>query len=99
DSTLAAAENLVTAVDRDQVAATMNNIEQFTRRLDEASGGLEEIMAGVRESVASISEFTENANRTLARVDGIVEAVDAGTVRTALTNFEQASVGVNAAVN
>lgn len=99
DSTLAAAENLVTAVDRDQVAATMENIEQFTRRLDEASGGLQEIMAGVNASVASITEFSANANRTLARVDGIVEAIDAGSVRTALTNFEQASAGVNAAVS
>ncbi|MEO3385736.1 MlaD family protein [Mesorhizobium sp. CAU 1741] len=99
DTTLAAAENLVTAVDRDQIAATISNVEQFTRRLDEASGGLEEIMAGVNTSVAAIASFSENASQTLARVDGIVEAIDAGSVRTALTNFEQASAGVNAAVN
>src|SRR5690606_10240130 len=85
DATLAAAESLVTAVDRDQIAATIANVEQLTRRLDEASGGLGEIMTGVNASVASIAEFSANANQTLARVDGIVEAIDAGSVRTALT--------------
>ncbi len=99
DATLAAAESLVTAVDRDQIAATIRNVEQLTRRLDEASAGVGEIMTGVNASVASIAEFSANANQTLARVDGIVEAIDAGSVRTALTNFEQASAGVNAAVN
>lgn len=99
DSTLAAAEDLVRAVDRDQVAATVENVQQFTRRLDEASAGLDQIMQGVQESVASITEFSSTANQTLARIDGIVESVDPATVRTALTNFEQASTSMNAAVN
>ena len=99
DSTLSAAEELIGAVDRDQVKATVANVEQFTTRLNEATGNLDRIMTGVEEGVASITRFTESANRTLARVDSVVDSVDPAAVRTALTNFEQASTTVNAAVN
>ena len=99
DSTLAAAEDLIGAVDREQVKSTVANIEAFTQRLNEASTNLETVMKGVEESVASIARFSESANETLARVDTIVESVDPAAVRTALTNFEQASTTVNAAVN
>lgn len=99
DSTLAAAEELIGAVDREQVRTTVANIEQFTTRLNEASTDLDAIMRGVEESVAQIAQFSESANRTLARIDAVVDSVDPASVRTALTNFEQASTTVNAAVN
>lgn len=99
ESSLEAAEELVRAVDRDQVAATVANIEQFTRRLDEASGGFDEIMTGVNRAVAEISRFSASANDTLAKLDGVIDGVDPAALRTALTNFEQASTTVNAAVN
>ncbi|RIK83702.1 MAG: MCE family protein [Hyphomicrobiales bacterium] len=99
DSTLAAAEELIGAVDREQVRTTVANVEQFTTRLNEASTDLDAIMRGVEESVAQIAQFSESANRTLARVDAVVDSVDPASVRTALTNFEQASTTVNAAVN
>lgn len=99
ESTLTAAEDLINAVDREQVKSTVANIEQFTRRLTEASTDLDRIMQGVEQSVASIAKFSESANQTLARVDTIIESVDPAAVRTALTNFEQASTTVNAAVN
>jgi phospholipid/cholesterol/gamma-HCH transport system substrate-binding protein len=99
DSTLSAAEELIGSVDREQVKATVANIEQFTTRLNEATVNLDQIMKNVEEGVASISKFTESANGTLARVDSVIESVDPAAVRTALTNFEQASTTVNAAVN
>src|SRR5690606_7559704 len=95
----AAAEELIGAVDREQVRTTVANVEQFTTRLNEASTDLDAIMRGVEESVAQIAQFSESANRTLARVDAVVDSVDPASVRTALTNFEQASTTVNAAVN
>ena len=99
DSTLAAAEDLINAVDREQVKETVANIEAFTKRLNDATGNLDRVMKGVEEGIASISTFSESANQTLAKVDSIIESVDPATVRTALTNFEQASTSVNAAVN
>ena len=99
ESTLTAAEDLIGAVDREQVKETVANIEQFTSRLNDATGNIDRIMKGVEEGVASISTFTSSANETLAKVDAVIESVDPASVRTALTNFEQASTTVNAAVN
>lgn len=106
ESSLTAAENLINSVDRDKVAATVDNIEQLTRRLDEASAGVAGIMDGVDGAVASVREFTDTARQSLSRLDGIVEnvdravaAVDPAAIGTALTNFEQASVSVNRAAN
>ena len=99
DSSLTAVEELITAVDRDQVSETVANIQSFTQRLDEASAGLGEIMEGVNTSVASISQFANAANETLAKLDGVIGEVDPGAIGTALTNFEQASTTVNTAVN
>lgn len=106
ESTLQAAEELLRSVDREQVAAVVDNVERFTRRLDEASTGLDEIMANVGTASESIQRFSASANDTLARVDkvvetvsGVVEAVDPASVRTAMTNFEQASTTINAAAN
>lgn len=99
DSTLAAAEDLIGAVDREQVRETVANIEAFTKRLNDTTGNLDRIMQGVEEGVASISTFTASANETLSKVDAVIDSVDPATVRTALTNFEQASTTVNAAVN
>lgn len=99
DSTLAAAEDLIGAVDREQVKQTVANIEAFTKRLNDTTGNLDRIMQGVEEGVASISTFTASANETLSKVDAVIDSVDPATVRTALTNFEQASTTVNAAVN
>ncbi|MCO5148039.1 MAG: MCE family protein [Aquamicrobium sp.] len=99
DSTLTAAEDLINSVDREQVKATVANVEQFTQRLNDATANIDRIMKGVEEGVASISTFTASANETLSKVDTIIESVDPAAVRTALTNFEQASTTVNAAVN
>lgn len=99
DSTLAAAEDLIGSVDREQIKATVANVEQFTQRLNDATGNIDRIMKGVEDGVASISTFTSSANETLTKVDTIIESVDPASVRTALTNFEQASTTVNAAVN
>lgn len=99
ETTLTAVEDLISAVDRDQVKSTVANVEQFTSRLSAASTDLESIMRGVEEGVASITAFSNSANETLARVDTVIDSVDPASVRTALTNFEQASTTANAAVN
>lgn len=99
ESALETVNELIAAVDSGKVTATVDNIERFTQRLDEASEGLGGIMDGVGTAVDSVVQFSAGANETLARIDAVVGEVDAGAVRTALTNFEQASVSVNAAAN
>jgi len=106
ESTLQAAEELIRSVDREQVAAVVDNVERFTQRLDDASAGLDQVMGNVTTASESIAQFSASANETLARVDRVLEnvgevvdTVDPAAVRTALTNFEQASTTINAAAN
>lgn len=99
DSTLTAAEDLIRAVDREQVAAVVSNVETFTRRLDEASANLGGVMEQVETAVTSISEFSASAGETLAKVDKVIDSVDPAAVRTAMTNFEQASTSINHAAS
>lgn len=91
DSTLKSANSLLDSVDRDKVAKSVSNIEQFTGRLDRAGRNLDKIMNDVGETVASLNAFSNNANRTLSKVDELVSGVDPEQVRGALKNFEQAS--------
>ncbi|TWG49576.1 MlaD family protein [Aminobacter sp. J44] len=99
DSTLAAAEDLIRAVDRNQVAQVVENVEKFTKRLDDATTNLDGIMKDVETAVASFADFSTAAGETLAKVDSVIDSVDPATVRTALSNFEQASTSINHAAN
>jgi len=106
DATLKSAKDLLDSVDRDQVRQTVANIQDFTKRLDGASQNLNELMTSLGTTVNSIGvtaksvgTFSDSAQQTLSKVDDILEGVDPATLRTALTNFEQASVTVNKAVN
>ncbi|WP_048648757.1 MlaD family protein [Nitratireductor soli] len=97
DSTLKAAEELITAVDRDKVASVVGNFEQFSQRLEKASQSIDTVVAGVDQTVRSIGTFSDNANQTLAKLDGVLDGVDPAAVKSAIGNFEEASTSVNRA--
>jgi ABC-type transport system involved in resistance to organic solvents, periplasmic component len=97
DSTLAAAEELITAVDRDRIAKIVENVDGFTQRLNQSSERFETIASGVDEAVQSLGSFSQRANETLARVDRILEEVEPESVGTAVRNFEEASTAINRA--
>lgn len=97
DSTLKAAEELITAVDRDKVASVVSNFEQFSQRLEKASQSIDTVVAGVDETVRSIGTFSDNANQTLAKLDGVLDGVDPAAVKSAIGNFQEASTSVNRA--
>ena len=99
ESTLAAGEELIRAVDPDRINQVVSNVESFTRQLDEAGGGLGDIMANVDEAVQSVRQFSDGANETLARVDTIVGSVDPELVANVVRNFEAASATVNEAAD
>jgi len=97
--TLASAEQLLNSVDRDKVSNIVGNVEELTQRFRESTTELDQIMAGVKTAVASINDLSRNADGAITKVDNILEGVDPAAVRTALTNFQQASTTVNNAVN
>lgn len=98
-STLQAAEELLSSVDRNKVASIVDNVEQVTAQFRQSTANLERVMAGVESAVASINEFSTGAGTAIAKVNEVLDGVDSGTVRTALTNFEQMSTTVNGAAN
>jgi phospholipid/cholesterol/gamma-HCH transport system substrate-binding protein len=78
DSTLAAAEDLIRAVDREQVGTIVTNVETFTERLQAATADVDRIIANIDDASASVRTLAENANGTLARADGVLESVKSG---------------------
>ena len=90
DSTLAATEELIRAVDREKVAAIVGNVETFTGTLNTAAGDIDRIMANVEQASDSVRTLAENANGTLARADGILDEVRTG-VNSAVTSFDRLS--------
>lgn len=89
DSTLAAAEDLLKAVDREKVTTIVNNVETFTNDLKGASDNLETVMSGVDKAVTSITTLSQNATGTISKVDEIVANVDPATVRSAIDGIKQ----------
>lgn len=90
DSTLAAAEDLIRAVDHDKVANIVGNVETFTETLKTASADIDRIVANVEQTSESVRTFADNANGTLGRVDGILDEVKTG-VGTAVASFDRLS--------
>lgn len=97
--TLAAAEELIGAVDRDKVASIVDNIDQSTKEIRNAAGEIDKVVDGVSQAVASIEGFATDASDMIDKANKVLDGVDPATVKTALTNFEQASTTVNNAVN
>jgi phospholipid/cholesterol/gamma-HCH transport system substrate-binding protein len=97
DGTLKAAEELLNSVDRQKIEAIVGNVETFTESLKEQSGRFDEIVGGVDRAVSTINDFAKQAGETLTKVDGILEGVDAETVRVALSNIAKASASADKA--
>ncbi len=98
DGTLRAAEDLLKSVDRDKVANIVANAEDFSKNLKKAGNDIDGLVRGVDTAVKSVNDFAQGANRTLAKVDGVLDSVDPETVRTALADIGNASKNANKVV-
>lgn len=97
ESTLAAGENLITAIDPVQINEAVGNVRGFTERLETASEDFAGLMQGVDEAIGALAEFSQAANTTLLRVDAMVAEITPEMVRNAVENFEEASSRINTA--
>jgi phospholipid/cholesterol/gamma-HCH transport system substrate-binding protein len=96
DGTLKAAEELLKSVDTQKIQNIVGNVETFTASLKEQSARFDQIVGGVDQAVATINDFAKQGEQTLAKVDGILDGVDAETVRTALANIAKAAADISA---
>lgn len=99
DGTLRAAEDLLKSVDREKVANIVANAEDFSKSLKKAGDDIDGLVRGVDTAVKSVNDFAQGANRTLAKVDGVLDSVDPETVRTALADIGNASKNANKVVD
>lgn len=97
DSTLAAIQDLLGAVDRDRVKDIVANVEATTKNLKQTSDRFDEVLGNVNTAVGSINDFAQKTQGTLARVDKVLDGIDPDDVRQALANIQSASENANKA--
>ncbi len=94
NSTLAAAEQLVRAVDADKVNAVVSNTERLTRNVANATDNIDDVMSNVRGAAASFAQAGAEAQTVLRRADSLLAAANPEQVSTALRNIASASEDV-----
>jgi phospholipid/cholesterol/gamma-HCH transport system substrate-binding protein len=99
DSTLAAVEDLLKAVDRDKITTIVGNVEAVTTDLKGATENLQTMMVGVDKAVTSISSLSQSATGTLTKVDEIVASVDPADVRSAIAGIRSTTETARKAVD
>ncbi|GAA4114909.1 MlaD family protein [Aminobacter aganoensis] len=97
DGTIEAAEGLLKSVDRDKVKNIVASVDTFTKNLSAQSDQIDDIVKGVNTTVASINDFAQKTQQTLTKVDGVLEGVDAASVKESLDNIRKASENANKA--
>ena len=91
NSTLQAAEKLVSAIDAERVNAVVANTERATRNIANASDSFPDLVANVKNAAASFEQAGAQANTVLRRVDTVMNSVNPDQVRTTIANITAAS--------
>lgn len=99
DGTLKAAEGLLNSVDKDRVKEIVANIDAFTTNLKESGEQFDGVIKSVDTAVISINDFAQKTQGTLAKVDGVLDGVNADDVRETLANIKAASESANKAAS
>ncbi len=91
DGTVTQVERIVGAVSPDAVKQTVDNVAQFSTSLVEQREKIAELVASVSQTAVEFGEFSEKLNVTLAKVEGIVDATDAGEVAEVLASIRKST--------
>ncbi|MDY6962625.1 MAG: MlaD family protein, partial [Pseudomonadota bacterium] len=86
DSTLAAAEELVRAVDAEKINAVVTNAERVSLNVANASDNLDEIAQNIRSASSSFQQVTTDARSVVQRADTLMAAINPQNVGTAVNN-------------
>lgn len=91
DTTLESADRLIKSVDPKKIDTIVSNVEQLSRDLRAASGGVSEAIDGFNRTVGTYNQFGQSAQETLKRVDKLVESVDPQKVELVVNDISAAS--------
>lgn len=98
DTTLAAAEDLLRAVDTQKIDKIVSNTQQFTGKLAEASDKIGPALDSFTETAETFRRFGVSAEETLGKVDKIVAAVDSQKVAKVVDDVSVASADARSAI-
>jgi phospholipid/cholesterol/gamma-HCH transport system substrate-binding protein len=105
DTTMAAAEQLMTSIDGQKIDSILTNVDTVTANLSVASGDVTEVVASFRDTAATFETFATTAGASIERVDQIVgnvdqiiASVDAAQVGLFVDNISAASADARAAI-
>lgn len=99
DSTLAAADQLVRAVDADKINSVVSNTERVTRNVADASENLDEIAQNIRDAAAGFQQVTTDAQSVVRRADALMAAISPQNIGTAVNNITAASEDARSALS
>ena len=99
DSTLAAAEELVRAVDAEKINAVVINAERVSLNVANASDNLDEIAQNIRSASSSFQQVTTDARSVVQRADTLMAAINPQNVGTAVNNLTAASEDARSALS
>lgn len=99
DSTLAAAEGLVKAVDPNKINNILTNAETVTGNIAKSSDKIDGIMLEVRDAAAGFNKASAEAQSVLKRADQLLAAVDPQKVNTAVDNITSATADARDALS
>ncbi|MEQ1408077.1 MlaD family protein [Neorhizobium sp. Rsf11] len=91
NSTLEAAEKLVSAIDAEKINAVVSNTERATRNIANASDNFGDLVTNVKNAAASFEQAGVQAQNVLKRVDTVMNSVDPDQVKTTIANITAAS--------
>jgi phospholipid/cholesterol/gamma-HCH transport system substrate-binding protein len=105
DTTMAAAENLMTSIDPAKIDSILANVDDMTTDLATASDQVGDVVTSFGETAESLQAMAARAGTSLGRVDNIVADVesvvgtlDAEQIATTLENIAAASVDAREAI-
>ncbi|MGB7287757.1 MAG: MlaD family protein [Salaquimonas sp.] len=93
DGTLKGLEKIVAAVDADKVKSTVDNVEAFSADLRRGGEKVETVVASVDKIAKQLEEFSGNLNVSLTKFDGVMEAVDADSVKKTIADIQETASG------
>ncbi len=82
----------------DDIDRIIGDTTVVARRLSDASGQIATVVDGARQAVVTFGDVGKITQTALGKVTGILDGVDPGKVRSALSNIDQASRTANAAI-
>lgn len=98
DSTLAAVEDLIKAVDAKKVDAILANAEKVSADIAASSGEIAGLMESVKSTAASFEKTSTDAQAVLKRADTLVAAIDPAKIGGAVDDISAATTDARNAI-